>query len=111
VRVSSRSGAGTALQAQGLTRDISPGGVRFETDLPQALAPGSEIAVHITIPPHGDSRESSVFISGRATVLRCRPIDAASRRHTGARWSLAARFEAHPDISLPVMEDFTPGVS
>jgi hypothetical protein len=51
-----------------------------------------------------------VFLSGSATVLRCEPVDAESRRHTASRWAVAARFETHPDISLPVVEGF-PGRS
>jgi hypothetical protein len=91
--------------------DISSGGVRFETNLAQPLPPQSEIAVYITIPRHADNRESSVFLSGRAFVVRCESVDPATRHHTGARWCLAARFDAHPDISLPIPENFGLGAS
>jgi hypothetical protein len=103
IRFSSRSGAGTSLHGQGLTTDISSGGVRFETGLAQPPAPQTEIAVYITVPRHAENRESSVFLSGRATVVRCESVDPATRHHTGARWSLAARFDAQPDISLPIL--------
>ena len=111
VRFSGRTAAGGSLQGQGLTVDISSGGLRFETDLAEGVPPRTELALYITIPRHPESGETSVFLSGRATVVRCEPIDPSSRRHTGARWSLAARFDKHPDISLPIIEDFNLGVS
>jgi hypothetical protein len=109
IRYSGRAPAGSSFQGQGLTVDISSGGVRFETDSPEAVAPHTEVVLYITIPRHPESGESPVFLSGKATVVRCDAIDATSRRHTGAHWRLAARFHKHPDISLPIMEDFNLG--
>jgi hypothetical protein len=106
IRFSSRTPAGTSVQGQGFTVDISSGGVRFETDLAEPPEPDTDLAVYVTIPRHGENAKSSVFLSGSATVLRCERLDAASRRHTSARWAVAARFQAHPDISLPIVEDF-----
>ena len=111
IRFSSRTPAGTSLHGQGMTLDISSGGVRFETDLAQPPSPQSRVTVYINIPRHTETPESSVFLSGRATILRCMPVDAATRHHTGAHWSVAARFDAHPDISLPIPENFGLGAS
>jgi hypothetical protein len=110
VRFSTRSRSGAKAQGQGLTVDISSGGVRFETDAAEAPQPQTDLAVYITIPRREDDAKSSVFLSGTATVVRCEPADPETRRHTGARWCVAARFEGHPDISLPFVEDF-PGRS
>jgi len=111
VRFSGRTASGASVQGQGLTVDISSGGLRLETDLAEKVVPRTELALYITIPRHPESGESSVFLSGRATVVRCEPLDAHSRHHTGARWALAARFHKHPDISLPILEDFKLGLS
>jgi len=97
---------GGALQGQGLTVDISPGGVRFETDLERAPGPDSEVRLQVAIPREGATEP--VFISAGATVLRCEPLTPASRHHTGARWSVAARFHKQPEISLPLAEEFPP---
>jgi hypothetical protein len=109
VRFSGRSARGSTVHAQGLTVDISPGGVRFEAQISEPVAAQTEIALHIAIHRHGESSDSPMFLSGRATVLRCEPVGAGSRQHTGARWALAARFHKHPDVGLPVIEDFSPG--
>jgi hypothetical protein len=98
------------VQGQGFTVDISSGGVRFETDVAAPPPPQTDVALYITIPRQADSPKSAVFLSGSATVLRCERLDADSRHHTGARWAVAARFETHPDISLPIVEGF-PGKS
>jgi len=111
IRFSGRTATGAGYHGQGLTADISSGGVRFETDLAEPPPTSADVAIHITIPRHGDSAKSAVFLSGNARVLRCAPVDATTRRHTGARWLVAARFDAHPDISLPIVEDFAPGAS
>jgi len=111
VRFTSRTPSGVGLQGHGLTVDISSGGVRFETDAAEPVPPQAEIAVHITIPRHRESGESAVFVAGRARVVRCQPVELASRHHTGARWCLAACFLAHPEISLPILEDFPLGAS
>ena len=110
VRFSSRAPGGRGRHGQGFTTDISSGGLRFETEQAEPPQPHSDVAVYITIPRHAESRKSAVFISGNATVLRCTPLEPATRHHTGAKWAVAARFEAHPDISLPIVEDFTPGI-
>jgi len=99
------AGAGT-LQGQGLTVDISPGGVRFETDREQGPRPHSEVRLQVAIPREGAAQP--VFISAGATVLRCEPLTPASRHHTGARWSVAARFHRQPEISLPLADEFPP---
>ena len=109
VRFSGRTLQGSPVHGHGLTVDISTGGLRFETDVPGSVPPQTEIALQITIPRQFESGENSVFLSGSATVVRCEPVDARSRRHTGAHWSLAARFHRHPEVSLPIMEDFTLG--
>ena len=111
IRFSSRTPGGASAHGQGFTVDISSGGVRFETDLAEPPRPQTAVAVYITVPRHGDNAKSAVFISGSATVLRCARLDPEHRHHTGARWSLAARFESHPDISLPIVEGFGPGAS
>jgi hypothetical protein len=109
VRFTGRTPAGTAVLGRGLTLDVSSGGLRFETDAAEPPVPQTEVALHILVPRSPESGETRVFVSARATVVRCEPVDAASRRHTGARWSLAARFSDPPGISLPVPEDFVPG--
>ena len=111
IRFSTRSAGGANLHGQGMTLDISPGGLSFETDLPQLPPARSEISIYITVPRHTDIPESAVFLSGRATILRCSALDAHSRHHTGARWAVAVRFDAHPDISLPISESFGLGTS
>ena len=111
VHFSSRSPAGTTFDGQGVTVDISPSGVRFETDLPHAPAPPTEIAVSITIPCQYTRRNDPVHISGRATVLRNEPVDTSSRHHTGACSSLAVRFHRRFEITLPILEDFAFGGS
>ncbi len=110
IRFSSRRSSGASSQGQGYTVDISSGGVRFETDVAEPPVPQTDVAVYITIPRRAERAKSSVFLSGSATVLRCERVDPESRHHTGARWCIAARFEAHPDISLPIAEEF-PGRS
>ena len=110
IRFSSRTPAGASAHGQGFTVDISSGGVCFETDMAEPPQPQTGVAVYVTIPRHADSPKSAVFLSGNARVLRCTRLDLESRHHTGARWSVAARFEAHPDISLPIVEGF-PGRS
>ena len=115
VRFSGGAGAGGGpprsggLEGQGLTIDISSGGVRFETDLAEPPAPDSEVALQIAVPRHAEGSDGAVFLSGRATVVRCERLDRASRHHTGARWALAARFRQQPEISIPVMEDLSQG--
>ena len=109
IRFSGRTLAGTGFHGQGLTADISSGGVCFESDLAEPPQPHTDVAVYITIPRHADSPRTAVFLSGNARVLRCGRLDPATRRHTGARWLVAARFDTHPDISLPIVEDFSPG--
>ncbi|MFP4058748.1 MAG: PilZ domain-containing protein [Candidatus Brocadiia bacterium] len=109
IRFSAAGPPGRGIQGRGLTRDVSAGGLRFETDLAHPPPRHSEITVHITIPAQVEKPDSPVFLSGRATVLRCRPLVPGSRRHTGARWSVAARFETHPDISLPTLDEFPLG--
>ena len=99
------------MHGQGFTVDISSGGVRFETDLAEPPRPHSEVAIYVTVPRHADNAKSAVFISGNATVLRSERLDPETRHHMAARWAVAARFETHPDISLPIVEDFPPGVS
>jgi len=99
------AGAGV-LQGQGLTVDISPGGIRFETDLEDGPRPESEVRLQVAISREGAAEP--VFISGGATVLRCEPLTPESRHHTGARWSVAARFHKQPEISLPLAEEFPP---
>lgn len=110
IRFSTRAPGGRSIQGQGFTVDISSGGVRFETDMGEPPPPQTDVAVYITIPRHDDSPKSAVFLSGSATVLRCERLGPESRRHTGSRWAVAARFETHPDISLPIVEEF-PGKS
>jgi len=105
VRFTTAGGAG-ALQGQGLTVDISPGGVRFETDLERALEPESELRLQVAIPREREVGKEPVFISAGATVLRCEPLGPATRHHTGARWAVAARFHKQPEISLPLAEEF-----
>lgn len=100
-------GVGT-VQSQGLTVDISPGGMRFETELEQAPRPESELRVQVAIPREREGGMEPVFISAGATVLRCEPLGPTTRHHTGARWSVAARFHKQPEISLPLAEEFPP---
>ncbi len=109
IRFSSRAPTGASTHGRGFTVDISSGGVCFETDMAAPPPPQTDLAVYITIPRRDDSPKSAVFLSGSATVVRCRRLDAESRHHTGARWSVAARFETHPDISLPIVEGFPGG--
>ena len=99
------------MHGQGVTVDISSGGVCFETDLADPPGAQSDVAIYITVPRHADNAKGAVFISGNATVVRCERVDATTRRHTASRWAVAARFETHPDISLPIVEEFPPGVS
>jgi hypothetical protein len=106
LRFSTRSGGGASLHGQGMTLDISSGGVCFETDLVQLPPARSEISVYIAVPRQSDTPESALFISVRATIVRTIALDATSRHLTGARWAVAARFEMHPDISLPIPEGF-----
>ncbi len=106
IRFSARSAGGANLHGQGMTLDISSGGLYFETDLAHLPPARSEISVSLTVPRPTDLGESAVFLSGRATILRTCALDSRSRHHTGARWAVAVRFEAHPDISLPSSESF-----
>jgi hypothetical protein len=98
-----QSAAGVSLPSEGMTRDVSPGGLRFDVDLPQPPPLHSEIAACIFVPPHARAPESSVFLSGRATILRCTPIGPRLGHRTGTRWSVAARFDTHPVICLPAL--------
>ncbi len=96
------------MQGQGLTVDISPGGIRFETDLERAVEPESELRLQVAISREREGGKEPVFISAGATVLRCEPLGPTTRHHTGARWSVAAYFHKQPEISLPLAEEFPP---
>ena len=105
IRFTGRTPAGSPIEGQGLTVDISTSGVRFETTSAPALDPRSDLTFQIAIPQASDS---PVFLSGGATVVRCDRLEAGARHLTGAHWGLAVRFHQRPDVSLPVLEDFRP---
>ena len=93
-----RSAAGASLPSEGMTLDVSPGGLRFDVDLHQPPPLHSEIAACTFVPPHPRVPESSVFLSGRATILRCTPIWS----RCGFPGDLAGRITGgRPDAVLP----------
>ena len=104
VRYCARAPNGARRQGQGITVDVSTGGLRFETAADDAPEPPCRIAVHVTIPGRGEGARGSVCVSGQAIVLRRVALDAATGHHTGARAAIAVRFDEHPAISLPVLE-------
>lgn len=77
------------------TRNISSGGVYFEAELADGIAPpelASLLSVELTVPPGEGYFPYEGRVSGVAEVLRCEPLTSSSSAATANRVGVAARF-------------------
>jgi hypothetical protein len=77
------------------TRNISTGGVYFETDISDQLPPPEAhalLSVEMTIPPGEGYFPYEGRVHGVAEVLRCEPLGVADLMTGAQRMGIAARF-------------------
>ena len=95
------------LPRTGLTRNVSSGGVYFETTVRQSVLADAPIKVRIAIPRTDDESTSSLSLQGEARVvrvdhLRTDTTDGAESREV---WGVAVVFCERPNVRLFSLND------
>jgi len=89
---------GAPLVRTGTTRNVSSGGLYFETERAKALDADSPISIKLAIPQRDENSGSMLALFGNARVCRVDPPAAGAP--TEGRCGIAAQFSKRPNVQL-----------
>ncbi len=102
-----RTKSGAVVSHAGITRNVSPGGIYFQTAAMQDLQPQQEVTINIVVPRRGNPSEATISLSGTARVLRAERMECQANSHAtnGEVWGVAAQFTGRPRVDLSTVDD------
>jgi len=86
---------GVAVPCAGITRNVSAGGVFFETCSVGNVESGTELLLKISVPRHDGEQGEPLVLKCTGTVCRLEPLDEGR-----GRMGLAVQFSKRPNVEL-----------
>lgn len=101
-----RTGSGVSATRSGVTRDVGPGGLFFQTDAARDIEANGTVNVRLLIPrDEQPSALAPVALSAEARVVRTEPIQNADHGkrnddESSDFWGVAVQFIGRPTVDL-----------
>jgi len=90
---------GTPVTRTGVTQNVGPGGVYFQTSMGSALRKDTELAIRIAIPRLSEDPGTPLALTGRARVKRIESLYRPDAQETPL-WGVAVMFDQRPSIRM-----------